>query len=486
MSIPLVLGDDWPLGMKQDLARNQMPKGVAWNLVDYVPRILGAPLRKRGSWTWGSPLSGTGSYTVNVFFAPFRAGPKLIKVDNLGNWYDVVSDTSETAISGSFASPNPYWFHRDKIFAGYYANAPVYWTGSGGLAAVAAAPQAAYGITYKDRSVMANGKVGATDLPQRVWLSAPGDPLTWDLTNTFIDASFPVRGLASLRNMFLIFGDRSTERVVGAEPPSSLSIGDMERGVAFNVGCLDARSITSYGEMVLFANGEGVWRTDGSVPENLVRAGGLRTYWRNLLSQWRTGWTLAGGIYGDSYVISISDDNRVFQDCLILDLGTLSWSRLANVNAAMMTSAQGAAEEVYFGLRDRVRLGRLAPIFRPSASLGADANGVVVQPIIETGYVEGKPGIKRWLDLFCNYLLDGSGVGTSPTFQVGVITEPEDTTYTTIGSLPGEAIMRRDTLPIRFDSPGIALKFQQQLASSDTRMFSMEASVNPFEGSRVR
>jgi hypothetical protein len=180
----------------------------------------------------------------------------------------------------------PIVFHRDRAIALSYGAAPTYWTGTGAKASIAAAPQASYGVVYKDMSVFANGKVGATDLPQRVWFSLEGDPLSWDLNNSYIDASFPVRAVASLRNMVLVFGDGSAERVLGSSPPVVGDLGDMEHGLAFNVGCIDARSIAYYGDLAIFANGQGIWRTDGSVPENLTRSGHLRRYWLDLMANW--------------------------------------------------------------------------------------------------------------------------------------------------------------------------------------------------------
>jgi hypothetical protein len=37
--------------MARDFPRNKMPKGYAWNFVDWLPRIGGASVRERGGWT---------------------------------------------------------------------------------------------------------------------------------------------------------------------------------------------------------------------------------------------------------------------------------------------------------------------------------------------------------------------------------------------------------------------------------------------------
>jgi hypothetical protein len=40
---------------------DQMPAGSLWNLVDYIPNVIGAPLRKRGGWGYGSDALGAGA-----------------------------------------------------------------------------------------------------------------------------------------------------------------------------------------------------------------------------------------------------------------------------------------------------------------------------------------------------------------------------------------------------------------------------------------
>lgn len=484
MSEPISLLSSFDLGMKQDIARDQLPRGVVWNLRDWIPRVIGAPLRKRGSWTWGSPLTGGGGYAINVAWAPFVAGSQLLKVNSDGALKKVTSDTAETAISALGVFPWPAVFYRDKVFYGEYGTVMAYYNGSA-VATIAAAPKARHLVTYKDRLVASRGSVGGTDFYQRTWFANAGDPLTWDLTNSFIDHTFPVVGSVALRNMILAFGEESAERIVGSSPPTALDIGDMERGSAFNEGCLDARSIVTYGEFAIWANKKGIWRTDGSIPENISRSGGLRRFWADLMQSWQAGWTIAAGIVSDNYIVSVLDHNGVFKDCFLLDLGNLSWCRQSNVEATMFAT-QGGLDELYFARRPDARLGRVAPIFRPSAASGADADGDIVLPVLETGYEHGPPGIKRWTDLFANYILDGSGVGTSPSLQVGVIISPEETVYTTLGALPAAVDLRRDTLPIRYDSPGVAFKFEQLLASGDTRLHDISAAVSPLEGSRVR
>lgn len=484
MSQPIVLLDDYGLGMKPDIPRSQMPRGAVWNIVDFIPRAIGAPLRKRGAWTWGSPLTAGGGYALGVAWAPFLGGAQLLKLRSDGNLYKVTNDTTESLVGALGVFPWDPQFYRDRVFYGEYGTTMAYYNGSA-IATIAGAPQARHLTTYKDHLVASRGKVGATDFPQRTWFAAPGDPLTWDLTNSFVDHTFPVTGSVALRNMILVFGDSQAERILGSTPPTAVDIGDMARDPAFNVGCLDARSIATFGELAIWANAEGIWRTDGSLPENITKSGGMSQHWLNLMSGYQAGWQLAGGINVDSYVISVLDQNGVFKDCLMCDLRSLTWSRHSNVEATMFAE-QGGVDELYFARRPDTRIGRLVPIFRPNAAIGADADGDIVLPVVETGYEQGDPTLKRWKDMLLNYVLDGSGVGTSPSLAVSVITSPEETAYTSIGAMPTAVDIRRDILPVRFDSPGMAFKLQQQLASGDTRLFQIAANVEALEGSRVR
>ena len=53
MSDPTVLLDRADRGMRQDEPRDRMMRGSVWDMLDYIPG-LGAALRKRGGWAWGS------------------------------------------------------------------------------------------------------------------------------------------------------------------------------------------------------------------------------------------------------------------------------------------------------------------------------------------------------------------------------------------------------------------------------------------------
>ncbi len=485
MAEPTLLQEVYARGMVQDSARNQLPRGAVWNMTDYIPRLLAAALRKRGGWTNGSPAGGVG-YAAGVAYAPFKAGDQLVKLNSAGTLYRVDSDTSETLISGSVGVPvAPTWFHRDKLFIAQFGQTLIYYNGTA-IATLAGAPQAAFGTVYKDRTVLGRAKVGGTDFLERLYFSNAGDPLTYDTTNSFISMSYPLVGAAALRNQILVFSIGHTERILGSTPPTATDIGDMEKAPLFDIGCLDARSIVIHGETVIFANGHGIYRTDGSVPENITKGGGLSRYWLDLMQAWQPGWVLASGEISENYVITVLDHNGVFKDCFALDLQSLAWTRFKNIPATMFAAAAGVGEELYFSRRDASRIGRLAPIFRPTAANASDANGVAVEPTLEFPYFQAQPGRKRWLYAFLSYMLDDTGVDANPTLELSVQLDPNEDGYTVLGSFGESAVTTREELPVRYDGLGASFKLRQVGASADTRIGELEADVYALEPSRTR
>ena len=53
MAQPITLHSSYA-GMAQDYSRDQLPPSTVWNMVDFFPNSLGAPLRKRGGWVYAS------------------------------------------------------------------------------------------------------------------------------------------------------------------------------------------------------------------------------------------------------------------------------------------------------------------------------------------------------------------------------------------------------------------------------------------------
>jgi hypothetical protein len=152
-------------------------------------------------------------------------------------------------------------------------------------------PQGQYAAVWGDYTLLAN----TTAQPQRLYFSDPGDPETWDTTNSFWDFTTPINGLATTRSFILAFHDGTMSRLRGTTPPPGSDFYNDDP--IFNVGCTDARSIAVDGDRIVWANGEGIWVTDGSAkPANLAELCGRLSFWQETLVGYdKSSWTLAGG-----------------------------------------------------------------------------------------------------------------------------------------------------------------------------------------------
>src|SRR3990167_3720465 len=230
--------------MVQDLPRDALPKGAVWNLVDYIPNVIGSPLRKRGGWSHGSDALGAGTYVAAVAFADFTTGSEVVAINDASTLFSIDPATHAVTSIGAAVVPvsNPV-LHRNVLVipsSDGSANPKSYDSGGTLQDLSGTAPDGMHATVYKDRTVLARDSSN----PQRVFFGPAGVPTgTWDTANSYIDASFPVNGLAAFRNAVLMFGNGRTEKIRGSTPPPST---DMEKVPLFSVGCIDARSIAYY------------------------------------------------------------------------------------------------------------------------------------------------------------------------------------------------------------------------------------------------
>src|SRR4051812_9662671 len=123
-------------GMRQDESRDQIPTGSAWNLLDFIPRLLGAPVVKRGGYAYASPdlstVKATAGYVQAVVHAPFSAAAKLCAIDEDGELYTIASSSSASDIGAAVASLQVPVFHRNRLIipAGDGTTAPKTYDGT--------------------------------------------------------------------------------------------------------------------------------------------------------------------------------------------------------------------------------------------------------------------------------------------------------------------------------------------------------------------
>src|SRR3990167_3658018 len=483
MARTILLQDRWDQGVKQDFPRDQMPAGSVWYATDMLPNIA-AKLRERGGYSnsasnIASSLS-TASRIEGGIYAPFVAGAKNLPIDEDGQMFRIAAGSVSSLSAVGIVKQNPV-FHRDKviIFAAGGASNPKVYDGTTISTLGGSPPTAIYATVFTDRTVAGN----TLAQPQRLFFSAAGNPASWDTTNSYIDFTDPITGLASLRTAILVFSLGNTSRIRGYTPPT-VAGGSGDFAVddpLWDVGCSDARSIAYWNDQVIFANGSGIHITDGAGQDDLTRRCGMKRYWQDtLMSGYSSAtWTISGGIIRDYYIVSVMNAGS-FVGAAVVDLRAQSWWPVTNFDFISMWSQQGAVDELYAGRRGAAWVASLASIFVPASGVKNDGDGDAVIATLETPFYRGKPGQKSWKRLFLTHYLQDYATD-NPTVALSYITTPEATSYTSItGSLAELSAEDRVRLPLGFSSEGVAFKLARSNAG-DWRVGSIEADVHTRE-----
>jgi hypothetical protein len=479
----------WSLGMKRDVSRENMPQGSAWNLVDYFPDALGAPLVKRGGWSYESAniaaTTATAAYVIAGMYAPFSAAAKNLAVDEDGRLYSIASNGTVTDIGAAVTPKAPLSFHRNLavITASNGTTAPKSYDGTTLQDLAGSPPAGQFSSVYKDRTVLAN----STAQPNRVYFSGAGDPTSWDTTNGYIDADFPVTGIASLRNALIVFSAQQVERIIGSTPPPGT---DMARQSLYQPGCVDARSICIADDTCFFANPTGLYQTDGAAIVDVTDKGEMKRYWLELFSAYASTWTISCGRLRNWIIVSVMDGST-FKDAFAVHVYDRTWVRLSNIKAVMQWSSVSAAPETYFGYRGGAYVGELTSILSPAAGVKADADGTSVTPVLETPWFPIGPSKSPIRDIYVAYDLRDAA-SDNPTLTLSYVLSPENTSYTAVSDFSGSAYTLAETSEftrvrrnLRKAGFGVALKLAQSNASSDTRLYRLETDSHKREATRV-
>lgn len=503
MAVPVPLQQEY-LGMVQDNPRD-LPSmssiwaSSLWNVVDFIPVYLGAPLRKRGGWSYASPTLGSTTYIDALIYAPFAGGAKNLGVGSDGHLYQFTSGSSSNVGTAFAVAQNPV-YHRTGttglvvIPAGSGTNIPKSYDGTTFQNLAGTPPAGIYADVWNDRTLLANGTAGGTLYPQRLWASPIGDAAgSWDLTNSWVDFSLPLTAIAVLKTTILGFHLRSTERIKGTIFPSSTSIGDLTMDAAFNVGCIDARSIAKYNDTVIWADTLGIYQSDGAALKNLTAAGGMAAYWTSLLANYTANYHIAAGIYHDTYLVSVLNGST-FVDCLAYDLLRGYWYRLSNFNARCFARISSTIEETYMGLGNAGRVASLSSILTPTAATKNDGDGTAVTPYFETPLYRGwqrlhrrwipSYAIQSWSRVYLNYDIEDAATD-NPQLTVSWSIDPADTSYTNLPVFVATTKFTRGRRDLQFQGSGLMLKVAQQNASADTRIHAIESEYDPLEPSRL-
>lgn len=477
--------------MAQDFPRNNLPKGRCWNMVDFIPQQLGAPIVERGGWTYAASslttVDASASFVQALAWAPFTAGSQIVAITDDGHLvrYDGSLTDAGSVVGNGGTYQNPF-MHRESliILAADGSTVPKKWDGSSATS-LTAAPVGRYGCMFNNYTWIG----GTTANPNRGYASAVGDPTAYSLTGTgasYLDVGFPIKGMAALPNAMLWFGQYRTARITGSTPPpgTDMTITDP----VFNYGVNDARSIAVNGSLAAFTNDIGVFLTNGTItPEDLTKSCGISRYWRNLVSGRDDTWTIAGGWYGDVYVVCVMALG-VFKDTIAFDTTRRVAYRISNLKTRAFASSGQTGQELYAGSRAEARILQLSTMWSPDSSHYSDGDGNPVLGVYESPFYDTqKVGSQRWRDLYVTYDLRAP-IGKFPAFDVYYCSSPEATaTYT--GFAAGVSPTSQKTVvrePLHLKSRGLGFKIVRSTdGSAAFRVYGLGATVYTREGSRL-
>jgi len=473
-----------------------MQQGSLWNAVDMIADY-GAPLRQRGGWVHhsqdiASVTAGSATYMKGGVYTTFATSgggetTKNLSLDEDGHLYDVTTASAASSLGAALTIKQHPIFHggtaasaATAVYTGLViipdgtgAAVPKKYNGTTLADLGGTPPKARYATVYKDYTVLGNGTVGTTYYPDRIWFSPEGDPdaavssiTAWDTTDSWIGLSYAVKGLASTRNALIVFHDNSTSRIRGSIPPPDEDM--IVDDALFSVGLYDPFSIASHRDTVIWVSEEGVNRTDGAILDDLTRRGGMTRYWNDLTATATSAWTFAGGVVRDTYYLCVMD-GATFKDCFAIDLQSLAWTRLSNVDATSFWSGQlNRADELYWGRRNAARVSRLSTIYQAGDSAyKLDGDGDAVLPAAETPFYMGQPGPRRVRRAFLTYELTDYAAD-NPLCTMSYILTPEETSYTSPASLDENGSMERAAFHIDKQAQGIGFKFQRSSSGAGT------------------
>lgn len=486
MADPVLLQDTFALGMKQDGPREQLPRGVVWSMVDYIPEF-GSPLTKRGGWSHPFNAMATGTYMAGIGFAPFAAGAQVLMINDAGTLFTASPGSATVTSRGAAVVPaHPPTYYRDKSFICDINGSavPKTWDGAT-LASLGGSPPAgSISCTYKDHLVLA----GSAANTNRVWFSSAGNPASWatGASGQWLDITNPIYGMAAMRNMIICFSQGATERIVGDIIPG-ISGSDFRVEPMHPTGCADPASIATDADFVVYANADGVFMTDGVALADLTQEGGIKILWQSLLAGYASAWSISAAIHRGRYIVSVMNDS-VFVCAFMCEVKRRVWTRLSNVKSFMLVSSPvgipNAPPSVYFADRVSLFAGNLATMFTPSATYRYDGDGSAVVPTLETGYFYGKQGRKRIRRVYVSwYMLDGAT--DNPSLTVSYAEDLATGAYTALSDTLAENVVRqRQRLDVGIPADGVAFKLAQTGASAVTQLYALEMEMMSSERSR--
>jgi hypothetical protein len=471
------LDADWSKGMVRDAPLTALPDGSCYDSIDYLLDQPGIA-RKRGGTVYAGPALGGASYCKLIAYCPEFASP-LVAIGNNSHLYTVsAGSTTDRGALGMAPTSLAYRVGGGKsllIITGL--GAPKTWNGTT-LASLGGSPpnNCLQSEVYKSRLILAANSGGT---PQRMFFSpTPDIEATWDLTNNWVDADYPITGLATLQNAVIIFMKERIARMTGSNPGQ---FGDLDMAPIADVGCPDNRAIAKYQNTVIFANPEGVFQTGGVGYNNLSKIGGMQSYWESLFNGYSSStWTIAAGIANDILCLTILDNGFFLKDSFMVNLRTNAWWRLSNWRGAHYCFAPDIQNGLFYADYDAPRVVSASSAFYPQSANKNDANGTAITPFLQTRPMRASPTLNHYGFGWLHYDLRDAATD-NPTLGISQAVGYEAQTFNTIRESPLQETT--DEEPQRFTmakvTQAISMRIQQTGPSAKTELYGISAQVRP-------
>jgi len=289
-------------------------------------------------------------------------------------------------------------------------------------------PQACVGASWGDYLLLANGTFGGTYFAKRLWWSDVGNAASWTVAalaaGSFWDFPDEIIAVAPLRSGILVFGYRDSWLLAGDVPPPG---GNMARkDFAVGNGCVDARSVARYKDSVIWANTNGIYKSDGAYPVNVTAQAGVSSWWHNEMKGYYRSWTVAAEVFYGKYIISLSKSSGA-RTTLVIDLETfVAYQFSGNVRANMyatrkagpgVSSTVFGEEELFSAHLSQPYALKWSTVWNPpdptDATYGDQAYKDAVDDYI-TGFIDTRfyrlktTGLKRVRNIYLTYALENA------------------------------------------------------------------------------
>jgi hypothetical protein len=250
--------------------------------------------------------------------------------------------------------------------------------------------------------------------------------------------------------------------------------------------------VAIWNDRVIFANAKGIFMTDGAGWSDLTARAGMSTYWQTTLASYTSSWRLAGGIYRNHYILSVNNGTSVV-DAFCINLNSGAFFRLSNFHGNCFVGvATGGVEELYMGLANAGRVGKVSSCWSPLAANKNDGDGTTPTPTFETMAHQGfdrlrrrwiaSDGLQRWQYLYMRYNLTDYA-SDSPVLTASYVTTPDGTSYTSISPTFAKTtatLRARRVISLGNKSNSIALKVVQT-NPGDLKLFDLALVYSPLE-----